>query len=117
MSKTILIVEDDKDIRENLKELLESEGYDIEEAGNGKQALERLKSMPVLPSLIFLDLMMPVMDGRALIKCMLEDERLKRINVVVITAGAERIDAQISDFMKKPLDLDRVLEVAQKYCN
>src|SRR5207244_10672732 len=59
---TVLVVEDDFDLRDALVPILEYEGHRVVSAANGKEALERLQTMPP-PSLILLDLMMPVMDG------------------------------------------------------
>ena len=61
--KYLLIVEDDTDLRETLKELLEIEGYTVTMASNGKEALSFLKKTQKFSHLILLDLMMPIMDG------------------------------------------------------
>ena len=57
----VLVVEDDPDVRSALNDLLEAEGYEVETASNGKEALERLAEHR--PGLVLLDLMMPVMSG------------------------------------------------------
>lgn len=82
----ILVVEDDDDIRDTLKELLEEEGYQVDTAANGEQALRRLRSEA--PQIILLDLMMPVMDGgTALPKIR---EVAPKAAVVVLSVIAER---------------------------
>lgn len=116
-NKIILIVEDDKDIRDNLYELLELEGYSVRTAANGKVALEILDNSQHLPNLIFLDLMMPIMDGRTFLAKMREVSEFKSIPVVVISAAREEIQEEIAEFMKKPLDLDQVLIASAKYNN
>ena len=58
----ILIVDDDPDIRDSLKEVLEDEGYEVNGVANGREALDYLRKSP-RPCVILLDLMMPVMDG------------------------------------------------------
>ena len=59
----ILVVDDDPDIRDSLREVLEDEGYDVSCVGNGREALDHLKAASPRPCVILLDLMMPVMDG------------------------------------------------------
>ncbi len=61
MTNNILIVEDDPDILSSLAEVIREEGYEVETAANGYQALAKLEAG--MPDLIFLDLMMPLMDG------------------------------------------------------
>ena len=63
---TVLVIDDDADARERLRRILRREGWRVVEAGNGAEALERLEGAP--PSLILLDLMMPVMDGFAFLR-------------------------------------------------
>ncbi len=67
----ILVVDDDADIRYALVEALEGEGYGALSAANGLEALEVLRILPKPPSVILLDLMMPVMDGWQF--CVMED--------------------------------------------
>ena len=116
--KTILVVEDDVDIRSALLGILEDEGYAVVGAANGAEALEHLRSVG-LPSLILLDLMMPVMNGWQFRAEQKQDQNLNRIPVVVISADgnvrqkAASIDAQ--GFLKKPIDLDNLLELVEKY--
>ena len=59
----ILVVDDDPDIRDSLREVLEDEGYEVACVGNGREALDHLKTANPRPCVILLDLMMPVMDG------------------------------------------------------
>lgn len=113
--KLVMIVEDDRDIRENLVELLELEGYLIATAENGKIALESLQRAENHPCLILLDLMMPIMDGRVFIKMINELPILKEIPIVVISAGVEKIEGRIAGFMKKPLDLEKVLRTVEQF--
>ena len=113
----VMVIEDDRDIRENLKELLESEGYSVVVAENGKVALELLLRETNYPYVILLDLMMPIMDGREFIKAIHEIPSLKELPIVVISAGFEKIEGRIAGFMKKPLDLEEVLLVVEKFAN
>jgi CheY-like chemotaxis protein len=82
--KTALIVEDDKDARALMRDLLVERGLNIVEAENGVEGLERLND--AIPDVIFLDLMMPVMDGMSFLSVIRHDEELAGIPVVVVTA-------------------------------
>lgn len=119
MSARVLIVEDDEDIARNLKDLLESEGHETEWARNGKKALEILTQSQKLPSLILLDLMMPVMDGFQFRVEQEKDSRLAHIPVVIMTADAQieskkaRIGAKA--FLRKPIEIDDLLKAVRLY--
>ncbi len=116
----ILVVEDDEDIRESLVDLLHDHGYDAIGARDGRDALDTLSHAETLPCLIVLDLMMPVMDGKAFRDEQLRDPTLSKIPVLVISAyhdaeaRARTLDTQMA--MKKPLDLDRFLDLVQQNC-
>jgi len=83
----ILVVDDDEDLRESFAGVLEDAGYEAASAGNGREALDFLRSSPP-PCLVLLDLMMPVMDGLSFITEKEADSELANIPVVVITAAA-----------------------------
>jgi CheY-like chemotaxis protein len=116
-SPTIFIVEDDLDTREMLEKFLELEGYRVETAANGLQALDRLDA-GLRASVILLDLMMPVMDGW---QFRLEQRRrpdVASIPVIVVSAaGKERIRRIDADsYLTKPLDLDELLQKITACC-
>lgn len=114
--KTILIVEDDLEIRVVLKEVLQNEGYNVLTAGNGFDALEIL-AQAQYPALIFLDIMMPIMDGHQFLKILKQNVALSPIPVVVTSAHANLKEVVGADsFIRKPLDLFAVLRVAREYC-
>ncbi|HEX4404593.1 MAG TPA: response regulator [Polyangia bacterium] len=112
-ARQILVVEDDRDIRESLDEVLREAGYVPALATNGAEALEHLRIAP-FPDVILLDLMMPVMDGREFRRIQLSDDRLREIPTILLTAHAKPADAMsgMGDivFLAKPVDLDRLLE-------
>jgi len=115
-SHQILVVEDDEDIRDSLREALESDGYQVVTAEDGKEGLQALDEMP-RPCLILLDLMMPVMNGWQFLEKMKEDTTLATIPVVAVTAAGERGNtAQADMLIKKPVNLDHLLEVIKRYC-
>jgi CheY-like chemotaxis protein len=83
----ILVVEDDLDLRETLAETLEHRGFDVITAANGLEALKLLRSRASPPSVILLDLMMPVMDGYGFLEEQRNDPELAAIPLAIVTAG------------------------------
>ena len=111
----ILVVEDDDDIRDSLKELLEEEGYRVDTAANGQQALVKLQEQE-LPQLILLDLMMPVMDGWQFQKELRAVPSLARLPVIVISASKfSREPLNAAAFIPKPLDAGVLLETIESF--
>src|SRR5712692_2903624 len=111
----ILVVEDDADIRDSLKELLEEEGYRIETAANGQQALARMQE-PAPPHVILLDLMMPVMDGWEFQRELRQLPAYWEIPVIVLSASKvfrEPLDAKA--FIPKPVDAEVLLETLESF--
>ena len=115
---TVFVVEDDVDTRDMLGRFLELEGFEVELASNGKQALERL-SAGVHPCVILLDLMMPVMDGWQFRREQVRDRELAEIPVIVVSAaGRERIaEIDANAYLTKPVDLEQLLERVSQYCS
>jgi CheY-like chemotaxis protein len=113
---SILIVEDDEGVRRSLQGILEDEGYSVEVAKDGGEALKRLQSEP-LPSLILLDLTMPRMDGEEFRVRQLGDARLATVPVIVLTArpdGKEKArQLQAADYLPKPMSFEELLHVVQ----
>lgn len=117
MSKPILIVEDDADIREALVEFLSESGFSVQAAENGAKALELLRS-GLRPELILLDLMMPVMDGFAFREEQLKDPQISGIPVMVMSADGNISQKQSRigavDYLRKPLDIYELAETLNK---
>jgi DNA-binding response OmpR family regulator len=115
----ILIVEDDPDILSSLAEAVREEGFEVETAANGYQALARLEQQ--MPDLIFLDLMMPLMDGWKFLQVARERFPHMRAPVVLLSAvhnltvEAERLG--IARFLPKPFDLAEVTGLAHQLCS
>jgi CheY-like chemotaxis protein len=114
---TVFVVEDDVDTRDMLGRFLELEGFQVEVAANGKQALDRLTS-GVHPCVILLDLMMPVMDGWQFRRQQVLDAELADIPVIVVSAaGKERIAGiDANGYLSKPVDLEQLLAQVNQYC-
>lgn len=115
MSKfKILLVEDDRDIRDSLSEYLELEGYEVVSAVHGEDALKKLQQSENLPGLILLDLNMPVMPGKVFLsKIRTQHKNYENIPVVVMTAVPDTIIYDVYGFLRKPLDLDAIMELVQ----
>lgn len=119
-TRQVLVVEDDEDIRESLLEFLEDHGYEAVGAVHGRDALDKLAAPDLTPCVIILDLMMPVMDGRAFREEQLERPELSEIPVVVISAykdvRANTKDLNVASALPKPLNLATLLEVVEQHC-
>lgn len=117
--KSILIVEDDEDIRLALRDMLEGEGYRVNEARNGEEGL-RLLSEPEKPCCVLLDLMMPVMTGQQFLVERQKSQELLSVPVFVVSAIADRslgLPAEgVSRFFKKPVDMDTLLGAVAECC-
>ncbi|MCY1018918.1 response regulator [Pyxidicoccus sp. MSG2] len=102
----VLLVEDHADSRELLEEFLTLEGFQVETAGNGLCAWERLRRPP-MPDAVLLDLMMPVMSGWELMRHVREDSRLRTLPVVVVSgAGSSQpLPEGVRATVPKPVDL------------
>jgi CheY-like chemotaxis protein len=118
--RPILIVDDDIDHRLACRELLEDNGYVVQEAGDGKKALARLVDpAQVEPCMVLLDLSMPLMDGWQLLAIMKSYLRLHEIPVVLISAQEPLLDpvqhGTIAAYLRKPHDMDDLLALAAKF--
>jgi len=117
---TVLLVEDDVGLRRSLVDLVEAEGHAALSAGNGFEAVELLRHASK-PSLILLDLMMPVMNGWAFLKYRNEHPVLFDVPVVVTTAWNEvpgEADAiGVQGYLRKPLVPSEVTEIIRQYCS
>ena len=112
---TILIVEDEEESRDTLRELLEFEGYKVETAVNGQEALATLDASGDRICIVLLDLFMPVMDGWQVIEQLRAQGRLGTPQIVIITSAPYRAPAGLPVF-QKPLDLDKVMNTVQRLC-
>ncbi len=117
---SILIIDDDDDIRNAMVELLSEEGYRVLFARNGLEALALLRNGEFAPGLILLDMMMPVMDGTQFRSEQLKDPTLAAIPVVLVTADArpfeklKELGAQ--GCLRKPIELEDLFKIARTFC-
>lgn len=119
-NKSVLIVDDDERNRYALSSYLDMLEMTVYTANDGEAALNFLKSgKPV--DLILLDIMMPVMDGYEMLRVLKEDQSLKDIPVIAVTARAMKgddtkcIEAGASDYIPKPIDLSNFISKMSKW--
>jgi CheY-like chemotaxis protein len=116
--RSILLVEDNEDLRELYASVLRRGGYLVREAENGQDALAVLESVDSEPCLLLLDLMMPVMSGVELLKALHDSGRLARLPVIVLSAGGRASDVpEAQKFIRKPVDAHVLLSTVQKFCD
>jgi DNA-binding response OmpR family regulator len=108
---TVLIVEDERDIRESVAEALTDEGYEVVGAADGAEALEKMHQCH--PALVLLDLMMPRMNGWQFRIAQRNDPESAGIPVIVLSALGRVSDIEAADFLQKPFDLERLLSAVR----
>jgi CheY-like chemotaxis protein len=115
--RLILVVDDDLDIRTTVAGILEDEGYRVVKAGNGAEAMAYLTNPGApRPHLILLDMMMPIMDGRAFREQQENFPELTTIPVLTFTAfGAPADVGWAAGRLSKPLRLEVLLEMVEKH--
>ena len=113
--RSVLIVDDDADVRDAIVEVLEDAEYSPFAVANGQEALDYLRSGHK-PCVILLDLMMPVMDGWQFRAAQLADATLEPIPVVVLTAHGAGENLPAGAVLRKPVHLARLLEVIGRFC-
>ena len=117
--KKILIVDDEQDIVESLKFVLEGSNYTCYCAYNGEDGLNLARE--IVPDLIILDVMMPRINGYKISRLLKFDKKYQNIPILIITARSQEEDKLIgeetgaNEYITKPFDLDEVLQIVQKY--
>lgn len=113
--KTLLVIEDDTNIRDVLKLSFQFEGYHVLTAENGKKGFEVL-NQGLIPGLILLDLMMPVMNGWEFIEAIKKEVSLNQIPIIVVSAYADRAKSiDCHEFILKPLELEHLMLTVRKH--
>jgi CheY-like chemotaxis protein len=116
---SVLVVDDDLEIRETLRDILEDSGHAVACAGNGQEALDYLSAYP-RPRLILLDMMMPVLDGSGFRQRQLSDPAIADIPVIVMSASTHISKANgflSQGYIQKPFKLDQLLEVVDRFAD
>ena len=123
----IVVVDDDDDVRDAVREILHGEGYETVGASNGREALDWLQNSPVTPELILLDLMMPEMDGWEVLSGINADPQLKKIPVALMSAhpairhafslAHDRQHDTERLLLPKPVNVLRLLSTVHSVCD
>ena len=111
----VLIVEDEEESRETLRELLELEGLVVQTAANGREGLDAIAALGARLCVVLLDLFMPVMDGWQVVDALRREGRLGSVRVVIVTSAAHRAPPGVP-VLEKPLDMARLMEAIQQTC-
>lgn len=117
MTQKLLVVEDEADLRASVAEVLRLEGYEVDTAGNGQEAMEALGEGK-LPSLIVLDLMMPVMDGWEFRRRQLDSPEMADIPVLLFTSAKDLDEAERElnpvGILEKPVSIATLLDAIER---
>ena len=115
MSHTVLIVEDEEDLREMMRDALELSGFTVVTAQEGQDALEKLSKIEQL-CLVLLDLLMPGMNGWDFFEKLRQRPELAAVPVVVHSSLPNRAPAGVTRVLQKPVLLDELVSVVREYC-
>ncbi|WDP88390.1 MAG: response regulator [Desulfobacter sp.] len=124
-NKLVLVVDDDPDLVEAVSMKLEAKSYKVEKAYDGVEAMEKIAAEK--PALVILDVMMPRKNGWEVCEEIKNDDGLKEIVVVLLTAVADSVKTTsythhdgkttlADDYVPKPIDLDALMEIVDDHC-
>jgi CheY-like chemotaxis protein len=116
MTHTLLLVEDDEDLRDMMRDALEEEGYVVVTARDGQEALDAVPRIESL-CLIVLDLVMPVMNGWDFCTAFRARPGNERIPVLVHSSATDRVPAGVTRVVQKPIKLERLIALVREYCS
>lgn len=118
MACSILLIDDDRDVRESMKSVLEIQGYHVVTAVNGLEGVEKLKALDKLPCVILLDLMMPDVNGWQFLDMQSADPKLRDVPVVICSAYMETAKSirTVDGFIPKPVQLNSLLGAVKAFC-
>ena len=115
LNHTVLIVEDEEELREIMREALEMYGYSVVTASEGQAALDAIAQAERV-CLVILDLLMPGMNGWDFFAQMRERPELAHVPVVIHSSLPERAPAGVNGVLRKPVELEGLLSVVRTYC-
>lgn len=118
VGRPILVVDDHDDVRIALAELLRQEGFSVVEACDGKEALDYILTAPTIPSLVLLDLNMPVMSGWEVIRGLQGQLRFAHLPIILVTGERTPTDPasrEIVGRLSKPFLPDEMLALVRRY--
>jgi CheY-like chemotaxis protein len=119
-TKNVMIVDDEPDVLDTIAQILVRNGYKIIKAKNGQECLDRLKEE--IPDVILLDIMMPGLTAKEILKAIEKDSRLSRVKIIFLTAihmpeaeeGGLLASKQVVDFIEKPFTIRRMIDAIEK---
>lgn len=115
MTHTVLVVEDELELREMMKDALQLNGYSVVAAEDGQDALDKLAAIDHL-CLVILDLIMPVMDGWTFMEKLRARAELASVPVIVHSSAPGRAPAGATRVFQKPMVFERLLSVVREHC-
>jgi CheY-like chemotaxis protein len=110
----ILVVEDDRDTSETLSELLRAEGFEVDVAADGTEAIEQLETSAA-PGCVLVDLLMPGIVGQELLEYMRTVDRFSTVAIAIVSGSPQLAPAGYRVF-PKPIELERLLEFVREGC-
>lgn len=110
----VLVVDDDEALREAVAEVIADAGYIVEQAENGRVALDKMRQ--VSPCIVLLDLMMPVMDGWQVVSEMDIDPHLRSVPVCIVTAQDRIAPPRNIGVLRKPVTVESLLNAVAGHC-
>jgi DNA-binding response OmpR family regulator len=115
MPHTVLVIEDEQDLREMIRDALEMSGYAVVTAEDGQDALDKISGIDNL-CLVILDLLMPVMNGWDFFEKMRQRAEHASVPVVVHTSAPSEAPVGVTRVIQKPMAFDRLVSVVREYC-
>ena|SRR5688500_2440861 len=114
-ARSVLVVDDDEDIRETVADVLRDAGYTVRVAADGSEALVEMRDCA--PCVVLLDLMMPRIDGWQVVEEMRRDPELAEIPVCIVSAQAALAPATTVAVLSKPVSIEGLLRVVSAHCH
>jgi len=112
----VVVVDDEYDLLQAIAGLLEDEGYDVDAFSSGPSAIKHLKEQQTPPSVILLDVMMPVLSGVDVLRQLRGHEATRSVPVVMMSAADPPAgDIGWDAFLKKPFDIKKLLSTVERY--
>jgi CheY-like chemotaxis protein len=115
MIHTVLVVEDEEELRETIRDALELNGYTVVAARDGQQALDQLATIEHL-CLVLLDLLMPGINGWEFYEKFRKRTDLANVPVVVHSSAADQAPEGVTRVLRKPIGFDALLSVVHEFC-
>jgi CheY-like chemotaxis protein len=119
-SSFVMVIDDDADLRDTIIDVLEDQQYSVVGASNGREALDLLHGRSNRPCVILLDLMMPVMDGKAFHAELMKEPGLNHIPVIILSAHADidrmLVDTSVQAKLRKPVAIQPLLALVDQHC-